>query len=159
MKKFIYNPTLDRLLLAAEYVQKGNMKKATKVMNEMLDYAGMDKDMTALDKMQTVAKQSEMAMSKPSERKGDYVRIWLFNSKESFIGQLISDVKYMAGNNVFAFFIAPKESFGRWLKYRPVAKDFIESACVWLEDKWYYNGDDQHNAKMPKKWNPPRNLK
>ena len=159
MKKFTYNPTLDRLLLAAAYVQKGKMKKATKTISTMLDHENISKDMAVLDKLQMTAKQSEMAMSEPSERKGDYVRIWLFNSKESFIGQLISDPKHEGLNAYFAFFVAPRESFGRWLKHRNDAKKFIESTCVWLEDKWYYHGDGQHNAKIPKKWNPPRNLK
>ena len=68
MKKFTYNPTLDRLLLAAAYVQKGKMKKATKTISTMLDHENISKDMAVLDKLQMTAKQSEIGFYRSPEQ-------------------------------------------------------------------------------------------
>ena len=172
MKKFTYNPTLDRLLLAAAYVQKGKMKKATKIISTMLNHENTNKDMAVLDKLQAIAKQSEIAGFKPrGYRKGDYVRIrgpertsrakhpYLDIEEEYFIAQLISK-PYL--DPTFADY--PEEEDHIWLIdfIAPVARKegFWKSQAHWAWDEWHFNPEfDAHGLNKSVKWNPPRNLK
>ena len=102
-------------------------------------------------------------LGEPKDRKGDYVRIWLFHHntiKDSFVGLLTTNPSRDLDGLYSARFITPKESFGRYLKRKEESDEFKDSICMWLlPGKWRYTGEYQRNAKMPKKWNPPRNLK
>ena len=59
--KYQYNPTLDRLLLVAGYIEEGKKKKAAKAMDDMVDNmiedaSALSGDLAVLERMQSAAK-------------------------------------------------------------------------------------------------------
>ena len=172
MKKFTYNPTLDKLLLTAAYIQKGKMKKATKTISTMLDHENISKDMAVLDKLQAMAKQSEMAGLKPrGYSKGDYVLVrsptrtaraeqpYLDIEKEYFTVQLVSK-PYV--DPIFADY--PEEEDRIWLVdfVAPMARKegFWKSHAYWAKNEWRFESEfDADKLNKSVKWNPPKNLK
>ena len=68
--KFRYNTTLDRLLLAAAYVQAGKTKKASKAMDDMMeDEDAFEKDVASLMKLQDQAATAQVEADKAAAEK------------------------------------------------------------------------------------------